>query len=573
MTVGDSSDERALATMLAASADAELTELFAARRLPLPNPAHDFFDVAAALLAENMVDRALTRLPADLLAALSGDATPAQTAALAALALVDADGRPFDVVTARLRTLRAGAAVAAPAHAPAPVPADDRATAAAGERAFSAVYSLSDVLVAARSAPLPRTGAGAVSVAERRRLIEDGAVADPEELDDLVALAADADLLEGIDRSWRTTVETTAWLGQTTSIRWSIVAHGFVSRLPAGLRLPGGGFLPSEGWAGAYPLDSEWPARAAVLARRARRWGILAEPGVEPAWTTGLRTTGVPDLDALGTRLPPEVDRIYLQADLTAISPGPLAPRAEQRLRSMAVRETRAQASTYRFTTESLTAAVSAGESAQSLRSFLSELSLTGIPQPLDYLIETTASRHGLVRVSSDGETGRTVVRSSDPQVLATIAVDQALRPVGLIPHEGALVSRAPRDAVYWSLIDARYPVVAVDGDDEVERLSRRAANVTTPEADAAEQYARLVEALRATHGADADAAWLERELEQAVRARSVIEVEVSLPNGTSRTFLLEATGIGGGRLRGLDRGADVERTLPLSSIASVRHP
>jgi hypothetical protein len=52
-----------------------------------------------------------------------------------------------------------------------------------------------------------------------------------------------------------------------------------------------------------------------------------------------------------------------------------------------------------------------------------------------------------------------------------------------------------------------------------------------------------------------------------------VIEVEVRLPDGTSRAFLLEATGLGGGRLRGLDRGADVERTLPLTSIASIRHP
>ena len=68
----------------------------------------------------------------------------------------------------------------------------------------------------------------------------------------------------------------------------------------------------------------------------------------------------------------------------------------------------------------------------------------------------------------------------------------------------------------------------------------------------------------------DSDAAWLERELDQAVRARAVIDVTVRLPDGSARVFRLEATGLGGGRLRGRDRGADVERTLPLTHIDGV---
>ena len=71
--------------------------------------------------------------------------------------------------------------------------------------------------------------------------------------------------------------------------------------------------------------------------------------------------------------------------------------------------------------------------------------------------------------------------------------------------------------------------------------------------------------------GADADTAWLGRELDAAVRTKSIVAVVVALPDGSSREFTLEATGLGGGRLRGRDRGADVERTLPVSSIVSVR--
>jgi hypothetical protein len=34
---------------------------------------------------------------------------------------------------------------------------------------------------------------------------------------------------------------------------------------------------------------------------------------------------------------------------------------------------------------------------------------------------------------------------------------------------------------------------------------------------------------------------------------------------------VLEPTGVGGGRVRGRDRDADIERTLPLSSIRGIR--
>ncbi|HCM51052.1 MAG TPA: hypothetical protein DIS91_11055, partial [Microbacterium sp.] len=74
---------------------------------------------------------------------------------------------------------------------------------------------------------------------------------------------------------------------------------------------------------------------------------------------------------------------------------------------------------------------------------------------------------------------------------------------------------------------------------------------------------------LRAS-GGDGDAAWLERELEQAVRTKSIIVVTAQISDAETRTFTLEATGLGGGRLRGRDRGADVERTLPISTIVNV---
>ncbi|WP_460737578.1 helicase-associated domain-containing protein [Microbacterium neimengense] len=566
------SDERALASLLAASGDEELAQLFAARKLPPSTPAQDFFDVAATLLSDASVDRALTRLAAPELAALASAQTGPVAAplrsALASRALLDADGVPFQTVRSRLAERAGSEAFTSPAVVPL-VPADPQSVAAAAERAFEQVASLADILLAAASAPLSRTGAGAISATERRRLIDDGAVASAEQLEDLIVLGAYAGLLSDEDRSWQATDAAPEWLDEGTSERWGEVASAYVRALPEALRTAEGGFLPPPVWPGVYRLDPEWPGQAAALVRRGVLWGVLTDEGLLP-WTAQLSSTGEVDTRTLTAALPPEVDKIYLQADLSAISPGPLAPRLEQRLRRMATRETRAQASTYRFTAESLTAAMSGGESAESVHAFLAEISLTGIPQPLAYLIDATAARHGAVRVGMDAATGRTVVRSSSPQLLATIAVDQSLRPVGLVKHEGALVSRAGRDAVYWSLVDARYPVVAVDENDHLERVLRRSMRQAASEQPPREQYRELIAALRGAQSGDADAAWLERELEQAVRARATIDVTVSLPDGSTRVFALEATGLGGGRLRGLDRAADVERTLPMTSIVSV---
>lgn len=43
------------------------------------------------------------------------------------------------------------------------------------------------------------------------------------------------------------------------------------------------------------------------------------------------------------------------------------------------------------------------------------------------------------------------------------------------------------------------------------------------------------------------------------------------MPDGSERELTLEPTGLGGGRLRGRDAAAEVERTLPVGLIASVR--
>ncbi|HWL77784.1 helicase-associated domain-containing protein [Microbacterium sp.] len=563
------SDERALATRLASLDDARLAGTLAARGISPSVSWQGFFDAAAALLDPASVDRALMRLPRETLRELRDGRATGEDARR--LALVDETGAPFAAVRERLDAAAADDAAAfEPVAAPEAPEASEADAAAAAERAFTNLGALADVLLASSAIALSRTGSGSVSAVDRRRLIEAGAVLDADELDDLVTAAAAAGLLHADGRDWVVSEAGEAWLEASTPERWTTLVRGIRDSLPPALRTATGGVSPVSSWPGAFPLDPAWPDRAASLRRVMVRFGLLTPTGAEPAWTRRLREDGRVDASGLESLLPAEIDRIYLQADLTAIAPGPLAPRLDLRLRRIAKRESRAQASSYRFSADSIGAGMTEGESAESIREFLAGISLTGIPQPLEYLIESTAARHGLVRVAEDAASGGTRVTSTDDSILDAIEIDQALRPLGLIADGGDLVSRVSRDAVYWALADARYPVVAIGDDGEAESMHRRATGPRTAETTPETLYAGLISTLRAGSSADSESAWLARELELAVRARATVVVVVRMPDGSERTFTLEASGLGGGRLRGRDRGADIERTLPVSSIVSV---
>ena len=581
-------DARSLAHDLLQRDDASLVALLVARGVSPTVTWSDAFDAAEALLEPAPAERAVvtvTAAEADALAAAIRGAEPEAIAAgavrdaLYARALVDPDGVPYPAIADAVRgqvPTDAAAAAPAPGTGSDAVPATDADAAAsrdaaAAEQAFASSGSLSDILHTALAAPLSRIGTGALGATERRRLIESGAVGDADAADELVEIAARAGLLAGQDRHWLVTAAGVQWLRTGTVARWTEVAAALRAHLPAAVRTSAGGWLSLDRWAGAHPFDPTWPQRAHSEAALLRRWGMVAPDGEAPRWAAPLAAGSAVDTDALQMLLPTEVDRVYLQNDLTAIAPGPLQPQLDVRLRSMARRESRAQASTYRFTPDTLADALTAGETAETLRAFLEELSLTGLPQPLAYEIERTARRHGTLRVGPDWQ-GRTRVTSDDEALLRTIAVDQALRPLGLVRDGADLVSRSGADTAFWMLADARYPVVAVDADGARRRLDRhRLADEPPAASDPLAVYGPLLARLRAAQGSDAEAAWLGRELEQAVRARATIVVAVRLPDGTAREFTIEATGLGGGRLRGLDKMVDVERTLPVSSISGIR--
>ncbi|MGM1016976.1 MAG: helicase-associated domain-containing protein [Actinomycetota bacterium] len=563
-----STHARPLAVWLAAASDQDLEALFSARGVRPDATWNDFFDAAEALLDPASVDRALSTLTRPeataLLQAADGQPIAGEVhRSLVGLALL----RPDSSVPPPVAEALAGRTVSADSEAPSPAHSASEPQAHAAERAFTSLTALADTLILTRDTPLHLLAGGTVGAAEKRRLSERGVNTDG--LDDLLILAAAAELTTPSARTLALSDHGQEWLRASVGERWSRLVSAFRDTLPRGLRIASGGWQPLTRWPAQHPWDPSWPARCTALSRRAALLGLIAEDGSEPEWARSTRADGEPQSSSLERMLPTEVDRLFLQNDLTAIAPGPLAPSLDVRLRSIAERESTAQASSYRFTAESIRHGLIAGETEESIRELLSELSLTGIPQPLSYLITQTAQRHGLVRVSSDAATGQTRIDSVDEHLLDAMAVDQALRPLGLSREAGMLSTRVGRETVYWALTDARYPATLVDADGRAISPSR-AASASTPLSPVAD-HSTLIARLRSHEGGDADAAWLDRELEGAVRSRAVLLVEVGMPDGSTRELTLEATGLGGGRLRGRDRAADVERTLPVSSIRSAR--
>ncbi|MGA5794200.1 helicase-associated domain-containing protein [Streptomyces cellulosae] len=126
--------------------------------------------------------------------------------------------------------------------------------------------------------------------------------------------------------------------------------------------------------------------------------------------------------------LPEPLDHVLLQADLTAVAPGPLERPLADMLGVLADVESKGGATVYRFTPASVRRALDAGQSAADLHAFLAAHSRTPVPQPLTYLIDDVARRHGHLRVGA----ASSYVRCDDDAVLNEILADERAAGLGL---------------------------------------------------------------------------------------------------------------------------------------------
>ncbi|MEU6374548.1 helicase C-terminal domain-containing protein [Streptomyces sp. NPDC046909] len=130
----------------------------------------------------------------------------------------------------------------------------------------------------------------------------------------------------------------------------------------------------------------------------------------------------------LAPLLPEPLDHVLLQADLTAVAPGPLQRPLADVLDVLADVESKGGATVYRFTPGSVRRALDAGQAASDLHAFLAAHSRTPVPQPLSYLIDDVARRHGHLRVGA----ASSYVRCDDDAVLNEILADKRAAGLGL---------------------------------------------------------------------------------------------------------------------------------------------
>ena len=125
----------------------------------------------------------------------------------------------------------------------------------------------------------------------------------------------------------------------------------------------------------------------------------------------------------INTALPKPVEHILVQADNTAIAPGPLTIEVARMLSTFADIESRGGATVYRFSETSIRRGLDHGHSGEEIRSFLTKTSKTPIPQPLEYLIADVAKKHGKLRVGF----ANTYLRCEDQAIISAILSDKKL--------------------------------------------------------------------------------------------------------------------------------------------------
>ena len=601
-----------LAGQLRSLSDAALAELLTAREIR-GTGIRDFFDLADALLDPAAIQHALGRLDRSTLATLAalgelGPVTEADAATHLTTLGADAALLPERLATAArlalltqhlgrwvvpasvaeqlqlwpslgLPSLHELVSLSAPAALSPVSGVDVKFTDhVASENAFQTTTSIAELIATLDLESARELARGGIALPDSKRLAAAMGV-DLDRVSGLLDIASRAGLVALDSGRWMPAEASRAWMVDSSGERWALLATAWLERLPVDIRTilrerahAVWGERLEEYVAWLFPAGDDWMRdRVRVYTRDAELLGITAD-NVPSTPGAALLANGA---DAAATSMaalfPPEVAEVYLQHDLSIVSPGPLAPPIDARLRTMADVEGRALASTYRVSTASLSRAMAAGETESSMREFLGGIALTGIPQPLDYLLTEAGSRYGLVRVGATPE-GRTYVSSTDGTLLRTLVVDHSIGSLGLVRSGDRLESRYDRDLVFWALSEARYPVAAENAAGEIVTLARRQASRITAAA-ATDTTGALIERLRVGSSADPDVtgkAWLARQLDVAIKGKVGLTVTVRMPDGSDVDYQLEPASVGGGRLRARDRRSDIERTLPLTSIVAV---
>jgi XPB/Ssl2-like helicase family protein/WYL domain-containing protein len=168
--------------------------------------------------------------------------------------------------------------------------------------------------------------------------------------------------------------------------------------------------------------------------------------------------------------LPAPIDHVLLQADLTAVAPGPLAGDLARRLAAVADVESRGGATVYRFSESSVRRAFDSGWSAADVHDFVASASRTPVPQALSYLVDDVSRRFGTIRVGAV----ESFLRSDDETSLAELVHHPRAGPLRLRRIAPTVVVSDVPLAVLLPRLRELGAAPVVEAPDGTVRLARR---------------------------------------------------------------------------------------------------
>ncbi|MFI5806466.1 helicase-associated domain-containing protein [Streptomyces sp. NPDC051561] len=294
--------------------------------------------------------------------------------------------------------------------------------------------------------------------------------------------------------------------------------------------------------------------------------------------------------------IPEPLDHVLLQADLTAVAPGPLRRPLAEMLAVIADVESRGGATVYRFTPGSVRRALDSGLAASDLHAFLTEHSRTPVPQPLSYLIDDVARRHGHLRVGS----ACAYVRCDDDAVLGEILADKRSGTLGLRRlAPTVLAARVEAVALLDGLRAMGFAPAAESAAGDVlitradaHRTPARTAPVPVPEGPPVPDETLLDVALRAIRAGDMAAHAVRREpdaaasngsalprtssaetlatMQAAAMTGSALWIGYVNADGAASQRVIAPVRVEGGFVTAYDHTADEVKTYPLHRITGV---
>lgn len=390
-------------------------------------------------------------------------------------------------------------------------------------------------------------------------------------------LAALCGLAEINNSRWQLGARSEDWITWTDGQRWQHLAETWLESVGAEsceelLDLePGQNFIDQV--RRVFPLaHATSNQRISRLVDQAELIGLISHNRAT-SWLTKLSRTNLPQTIELALAgLPTADEKLIIQGDLTLIAPSPLPTAIEIRLRRFADTEQVGMASSYRLSALSISHALETGMQISEIREMLLTLSGRDLPQPVEYLLKEADARFARLRVVATNSGASCEIMSNDKILLAEIHNDTRLKPFALhFDEQGNLHSRFEADLLYFALREANFVAVRVDAEGSVISPLQRDREVVnfSEEKSVRQDIARMREAdARGSNNPDDDD--LLRQIQLAIKNKAKIEITLKLGSGEQVQYLVEPVGVANGRLRAKDRKADIERTLPLSSVIAL---